>query len=112
METTGDSRKLFVKNRVVEEARATAIPSSSQWYSIAMKTIQITMDEKLLARLDADDETQRDGRSAVLRRAVTEYLRRSKRASIASSYRRGYGTKTGLGPELQGWEDEGIWPND
>jgi len=40
-----------------------------------MKTIQITIDEKLLAKLDADEETQRDGRSAVLRRAVGEYLK-------------------------------------
>ena len=70
------------------------------------------MDERLLARLDSDDETRRDGRSAVLRRAVTEYLRRSKRVSIASSYRRGYEGKAGLGTEFQRWEDEGTWPND
>jgi len=77
-----------------------------------MKTIQITVDEKLLARLDADEETRRDGRSAVFRRAAAEYLRHRKRASIATGYRSGYGKKAGLGAEFQGWEDEGSWPHD
>ena len=77
-----------------------------------MKTIQITVDEELLARLDADDETRRDGRSAVFRRAANEYLRRRRRASITKAYRTGYGKKTGLGPEFQDWENEGVWPKD
>ena len=77
-----------------------------------MKTIQITVDEKLLARLDADDETKRDGRSAVFRRAVAEYLKQRKRLSIANSYRRGYAGKPGLGPDFDDWENEGEWPND
>jgi len=42
-----------------------------------MRAIQITLDERLLADLDADDEVKRDGRSAVLRRAV-EQARLSK----------------------------------
>jgi len=77
-----------------------------------MKTIQITVDEKLLAKLDADDETKRDGRSAVFRRAVAEYLRSRTRRSIADSYRRGYGKMPELGRDFEGWEDEGAWPND
>ncbi|PYR86414.1 MAG: hypothetical protein DMG19_13085, partial [Acidobacteria bacterium] len=43
-----------------------------------MKTIQITIDEALLAKLDADEETKRNGRSAVLRRAAAEYLNRRR----------------------------------
>ncbi len=75
-----------------------------------MRTIQITVDEKLLAKLDADDETKRDGRSAVFRRAVAEYLKNRKRLAIANSYRKGYGGKPGLGPEFADWENEGEWP--
>ena len=41
-----------------------------------MKAMQMTIDEQLLARLDADDEVRRDGRSAVIRRAIDAYLRR------------------------------------
>jgi hypothetical protein len=76
---------------------------------IYMKAIQITLDDALLARLDADEEVQRDGRSAVLRRAADEYLRRRRKRSIAESYSRGYGRARGLS-ELQSWEDEGVWP--
>jgi metal-responsive CopG/Arc/MetJ family transcriptional regulator len=73
-----------------------------------MKAIQITVDDRLLAELDADEEVKRDGRSAVLRRAVAAYLRRKRRASIAEEYRRGYGR--GSAGELAGWADEGSWP--
>jgi metal-responsive CopG/Arc/MetJ family transcriptional regulator len=75
-----------------------------------MKAIQITMDEALLARLDADDEVRRDGRSAVIRRAADEYLRRRRRRAIANQYTRAYGAGASLGEEFSGWENEGSWP--
>jgi metal-responsive CopG/Arc/MetJ family transcriptional regulator len=75
-----------------------------------MKGIQITVDEKLLARLDADSEVRRYGRSAVLRRAAEEYLRRGRKRALASQYAKAYGGKAGLGAEFAGWEDEGSWP--
>ena len=75
-----------------------------------MKAIQITLDERLLAELDADPEVKRDGRSAVMRRATTEYLRRKRHTSIAEAYRRGY--RGGSGRELDGWADEGEWPDE
>ena len=77
-----------------------------------MKAIQITVDEDLLAELEAAEEVRKRGRSAVFRQAVREYLRRSRRAAIESQYRRAYGTKPGLGDEFEGWQDEGEWPND
>ena len=76
-----------------------------------MKAIQITLDEALLARLDADAEVRRDGRygrSAVIRRATDEYLRRRRREAITSQYAKGYGH--GVEDELGGWADEGTWP--
>lgn len=79
-------------------------------YTLYMKAVQITMDERLLARLDADEDVRRLGRSAVLRRAVDEYLRRRREARIAEAYRRAYGEEGGLGPEWAGWEDERAWP--
>jgi metal-responsive CopG/Arc/MetJ family transcriptional regulator len=75
-----------------------------------MKAIQVTLDERLLSELDADPEVKRDGRSAVMRRATAEYLRRKRHASIAESYRRGY--RGGSGRELEGWADEGEWPGE
>lgn len=75
-----------------------------------MKAIQITLDEHLLARLDADEEVRRDGRSAVLRRAADEYLRRRRKRAIADAYRKAYGRDGDLGEGFSGWEDEGVWP--
>jgi metal-responsive CopG/Arc/MetJ family transcriptional regulator len=76
-----------------------------------MKAIQVMIDEALLASLDADDEVKRDGRSAVLRRAVRDYLRRRRGRRIAEAYRRGYAKDRGLGAEFAGWEAEGAWPD-
>ncbi len=75
-----------------------------------MKAIQITFDEALLEELDATEEVRRDGRSAVLRRAAAEYLRRRRRDEIAERYARAYGDEPGLGDEFEGWEDQGEWP--
>jgi len=75
-----------------------------------MKAIQITMDERLLARLDEDPDVKRLGRSAVFRRAVEAYLARRRKASTAETYRRAYGGRANPGKELAGWDDEGVWP--
>ena len=76
-----------------------------------MKAIQIMLDEETLRLLDTDDEVKKKGRSAVLRRAAAEYLKRKERTRIAAQYKQAYGTTDGLGDEFSGWEDEGSWPN-
>jgi metal-responsive CopG/Arc/MetJ family transcriptional regulator len=76
-----------------------------------MKPIQITFDEALLAELDATEEVRKEGRSAVLRKAVAEYLQRRRRQAVAEGYRRAYGEDDGLGEEFDGWEDQGQWPD-
>ncbi len=77
-----------------------------------MKPVQVVFDEKLLEQLDACEEVQRLGRSAVLRRAVSEYLRRRQRREIAAAYARAYGSAAGLGEEFADWEDQGQWPEE
>lgn len=69
-------------------------------------------DETLLDRLDSEQEVRRDGRSAVLRRLVAEYLDLQREAAIDARYRKGYADGQGLGPEFEGWEDEVAWPDD
>ena len=73
-----------------------------------MKAIQITFDERLLEKLDNDDEVKRQGRSAVIRRAVAEYLNKRRRSSIADAYRRGY-SKYPAHDDFNGWTDESVW---
>jgi metal-responsive CopG/Arc/MetJ family transcriptional regulator len=75
-----------------------------------MKAIQITVDERWLARLDADPEVKQSGRSAVFRRAVEAYLRQRRNERIAEAYRRGYGTGSRVEQEFVGWPEEGAWP--
>jgi predicted transcriptional regulator len=75
-----------------------------------MKSIQVLFDERLLKRLDRDKEVLRDGRSAVLRRAALEYLRRKWRAGVKEAYRKAYEGGGGLGVEFGGWEAQGEWP--
>lgn len=79
-------------------------------YGLHMKPVQVMFDERLLARLDATEEVVREGRSAVLRRAADEYLRRRQRDEIDEAYRRAYAEEPGLGEEFAGWADEGAWP--
>lgn len=74
-----------------------------------MKAIQVTLDDELLARLDADEEVRRDGRSAVLRRAASEYLRKRRKRRVADQYAKAYGDRPGLGAEFEDWEGEGTW---
>ena len=75
-----------------------------------MRAIQVTFDETLLDQLDADDEVRQAGRSAVLRKLVGEFLRRKQEAAIDAQYRQGYADFEGLGPEYEGWEEMGEWP--
>jgi metal-responsive CopG/Arc/MetJ family transcriptional regulator len=75
-----------------------------------MKAVQVVLDEELLKKLASDPEVKRHGRSAVLRRAATEYLKRNRKRRIAEAYRKAYATGAGLGDEFTGWEREGSWP--
>lgn len=68
------------------------------------------LDERLLTELDATEEVRREGRSAVLRRALADYLRRRRRESIADGYAKAYRDEAGLGKEWRGWEEQGVWP--
>jgi metal-responsive CopG/Arc/MetJ family transcriptional regulator len=78
-----------------------------------MKPIQVMMDEELLNELDADEEVQKSGRSAVLRRIVAEYIEHRRRRKIADHYRRAYGDSGGkLDADFDVWEDEGTWPSE
>ena len=78
-----------------------------------MKAIQITIDEKLLRRFDADEQVQRLGRSAVLRQVAAEYVERRRRQAVAAQYRRAYaGAAGGLAVELEAWEGEDAWPSE
>ena len=76
-----------------------------------MKTIRVTFDEALLARLDEHPEVRQRGRSAVLREAVTALLeRRARDEEIDRQYDEGYDRfPAQADPDLEGWVGEGVW---
>jgi metal-responsive CopG/Arc/MetJ family transcriptional regulator len=75
-----------------------------------MKPVQILIDEELLAGLDQDEEVRRGGRSKVLRGLIAAYLDSRREARLDLQYRRGYGDSLGVSEELDGWDEEGSWP--
>lgn len=79
---------------------------------IHMKAIQVMIDERLLARVDAEPEVKAAGRSAFLRRVLEEYLRHKRSRDIAAAYSREYSNKPVTSDENLGpWEDP-IWPDE
>lgn len=79
--------------------------------SIDIKAIPITCDEQLLDRLDNNEEVKQVGRSAVIRHAVADYLRKKRRITIADAYRRAYKNHP-TASDLSKWADEGVWPDE
>ncbi|MXY67013.1 MAG: ribbon-helix-helix protein, CopG family [Acidobacteriia bacterium] len=75
-----------------------------------MKAIQVTFDESLLERLDSHPAVKQRGRSAILRDAAIDYLRKQERAEIDRLYGEGYGETNSVESELLGWDEEGVWP--
>lgn len=76
----------------------------------SVKAIQVTFDETLLERLDSDPAVQKRGRSAVLRQAAREFLRRRESEEVDLRYAAGYGGSDSVQTELRGWDQEGTWP--
>ena len=87
---------------------------SARYLRIAtpMKTIQVTLDESLLAELDETTDVARHGRSAVIRRAIAEYLSGWRNVEIRERYEAAYGRGGDVGPEFAGWDKQGEWPDD
>ena len=73
-----------------------------------MKAIQITLDDALLARLDADEEYN----VMAARQCSAGRLTNTSAAGAngrSPNLRPGYGRARGL-REFEGWEHEGVWP--
>jgi len=77
-----------------------------------MKPVQVLFDEELLAELDADEQVQKVGRSRVLRQLAASYLKRRHEADLDARYVAGYGEDSRVSEELQGWDEEGVWPDE
>jgi predicted transcriptional regulator len=84
---------------------------------MAARSVQISLDEDLLREIDRRPETKRDGRSAVIKRALQLYLERQQRESINESYARAYGgrgkaSKSAPANEFDSLLDGQAWPDE
>jgi metal-responsive CopG/Arc/MetJ family transcriptional regulator len=77
-----------------------------------MRAVQFTIDDDLLRRIDNHPATKEKGRSAFLRAAAIDYLRRQRAKDFREAYRQGYSKHPPredeffIAPEAQAWPDE------
>jgi predicted transcriptional regulator len=75
------------------------------------RAVQISLDDELLAHLDADAEVREIGRSAFVRRAVHAYLRIREEQRIAERLRAAYeGQAEAMREEVEDLLGAQTWP--
>lgn len=76
-----------------------------------METVQIVLDKKLLQATDKAARRARRNRSALVREALREHLRRLQIREMEERDRQGYSRKPMTRDELA-WEAEAVWPDE
>lgn len=75
-----------------------------------METIQIVLDKKLLQATDQAARRTKRNRSALVRDALREHLRRLEVHAREECDRRGYSMRPQTAHESLIWEAEAAWP--
>lgn len=76
-----------------------------------MKTIQIVLDQGLLRATDAAARRARVNRSALVRRALREHLKRLETRELEARDRAGYQNHPQDRGEAADWEQAAAWPD-
>jgi metal-responsive CopG/Arc/MetJ family transcriptional regulator len=77
-----------------------------------MATIQVVIDEKLLKAADLAAKRGKTNRSALIRSALEEHLKRLKILELEERDRRGYLAQPQKPEEYRGLEAVAAWPDD
>jgi metal-responsive CopG/Arc/MetJ family transcriptional regulator len=77
-----------------------------------MQIVQIVLDKKLLLAADQAAKQTRQNRSALVREALREHLRRLELQAREERDRQGYSRQSRADPEAEGWELEATWPEE
>jgi metal-responsive CopG/Arc/MetJ family transcriptional regulator len=75
-----------------------------------METVQIVLDKELLHATDQAARLTRQNRSAFVREALQEHLRRIDARACEERDRQGYLRQPQTRDESQIWEAEAVWP--
>lgn len=77
-----------------------------------MRAVQLTLDEKLIAEVDAVAARLGTTRSAFARAALRDALAARRVRAMERRHREGYGKRPIQKNEVAGWEAEQAWPDD
>ena len=75
-----------------------------------METIQVVLDKKLLQATDHAARQTKRNRSALVRDALREHLRRLETRAREERDRQGYSKRPQTTDETDAWEAESVWP--
>ncbi|MBN1362811.1 MAG: ribbon-helix-helix protein, CopG family [Sedimentisphaerales bacterium] len=76
-----------------------------------MRTVQMTLDEKLLASVDKAARKLKTSRSAFTRQALQEALERLASNRLEQRHRQGYERRPVHKGEFDAWAKEQEWPD-
>ena len=76
-----------------------------------MKTVQLTLDEPLVAEVDAMVKELGTSRSAFTREALRAALARLRSEALEEQQRRGYQRHPVEPSEVEAWEEVQVWPD-
>ena len=75
-----------------------------------METIQVVIDTKLLRAADVAAKRQKVNRSALIRHALREHLKRLREQELEERDRRGYMAQPQREEDFRLWEEAAAWP--
>ena len=81
-------------------------------WSRQVETIQVVLDKKLLQATDRAALRTKRNRSALVRDALRQHLRRLTIQSLEERDRAGYSERPSAHDESALWETEAPWPNE
>ncbi len=76
-----------------------------------MRTVQMTLEEDLLAEVDKATARLRTSRSAFTRQALQQALARLEETELEARHRAGYERHPAEPGEFSDWHDEQVWPD-
>jgi metal-responsive CopG/Arc/MetJ family transcriptional regulator len=77
-----------------------------------MQIVQIVLDKKLLHAADQAAKRTKRNRSALVRDALREHLRRLELLASEERDRQGYSRHPPIDGETRDWEAEATWPEE
>ena len=75
-----------------------------------MKTVQMTLDEALIAEVDRIATQLGSTRSAFTREALRQAIKQIELEEKERKHREGYARQPVVSEEFSDWEDEQVWP--